>query len=161
MPRRITEKVRPMIAQTALLVCNNPTIIEAVHSVSRAAPALQLQRCADFEEAWPRLAERALGLLIVHLPAAPEESATAQLAERLQASSDSCPIIILADNYRAREAAALVRAGAAEYLGSPFDFAKLADYMRAAVKRSPAPPALVARRPASWGSLGEDPFFYV
>src|SRR5262245_52383967 len=156
------KETAPMVAQTALLVCKNPAIIGAVQSIAGTARHLQLQDCADLDDAWPRLAERSLSLLVVHLPAVSEDStAQRQLLEHLQATGDSCPIVILADNYRAREAAELLRAGAAEYLGSPFDFAKLSDYVEAAANRASAPPTPPAKRSASWGTLGEDPFFHV
>src|SRR5437899_10767004 len=108
-----------MIAQTALLVCKNPAILGAVQSIACTARNLKLHDCDDLDDAWPRLASRSLNLLILHLPAGGEDATTAQLVERLQASGDSCPVVVLADNYRAREAAALLRAGAAEYLGRP------------------------------------------
>jgi DNA-binding NtrC family response regulator len=118
-----------------LLVSRAAAVIEPVRSIRNALGQLHLEVCADLETAVARLRPDNVALVLAHLAATGEETGTTRLLHEVSAARRPCATVVLADAYREQQAAALFRAGAADYLELPADRDKLAHLVDALTRR--------------------------
>src|SRR5438270_6286922 len=124
-----------MCYPTALLVVHNPTIIEAVKGTFAQADPLTPEVCPGPEQACPRVGQGNVVLVLAHLPAGGDEAGVTRLLRAVARTRRPCATVVLADAYHEGLAAALLRAGAADYLAVPDDLAKLAHLADALTRR--------------------------
>jgi DNA-binding NtrC family response regulator len=156
-----------MVPLCAVLVARDVVLIEFVKGITDALGHVQLETCASLAAARPHLCRSDLFLLVIHLPG---DNGTAELIPFLRDGERTarCSTIVVNDNYPKRELDMLRQAGA-ECLRFPYDWVQLTSQVeslardaRADARAEEAPsPSADVKRPASWGALGQDPFFYV
>jgi two-component system response regulator HydG len=127
-----------------LLVSRAAAVIEPVRSIRNALGQLHLEVCADLETAVARLRPDNVALVLAHLAATGEELGTTRLLHEVSAARRPCATVVLADAYREQQAAALFRAGAADYLELPADRDKLAHVVDALTCRYRRAPSVAA-----------------
>jgi two-component system, NtrC family, response regulator HydG len=119
-----------MTDHIALLASSNFSLLESVERLVRETESLRLQTVGTAEDIWGRVSLPEVALVILHVPAEVDDGGVAELARKVAASSRLCRIVVLADVYQSVHAVAFQQAGAADYLGGPFDFAKLEAHLR-------------------------------
>src|SRR5438874_817411 len=117
-PRRTR---REMIAQSVLLVAQNPSVIETVKAITDSVAHLQLHTAATLDDARAHLERPELFLMLFHLPAGSKDNALRHLVESASQEWPRLSTIILGDGNMSSDTQGLLRAGAAEYLESPFE----------------------------------------
>src|SRR4051812_48464434 len=106
---------------TVLLVSEEAGLIRNVEEVIGSIDALAFTLCRTVGEASEEFARNPAAILLVHLPADGDDVEAGQLLALAGAARPPCPTLVLADEYRDRQAVALLRAGAADYLRLPAD----------------------------------------
>jgi DNA-binding NtrC family response regulator len=115
-----------MSIPTVLLVNRNRGIVDAVQGVFDSIDHLRLEICPGGEQARREVARENVVLVMAHLEAVGGDAGITQLLWAIAATRRPCPTLVLSDQYAEHQAAALLRAGAADYLELPADRAKLA-----------------------------------
>jgi two-component system response regulator HydG len=140
-------------------VSRTPAVIEPVRSIRNSIGQLHLEVCPDLDAAVARLRPANVALVLAHLAATGEEPGTTRLLREVSAARRPCATVVLADAYHEQQAAALFRAGAADYLELPADRDKLASVVDALTRRhrqapAPAAPQAPAVPDRDGGTLG-------
>ena len=130
---------------TALLISRTPGVVEAVRGVFDTIDHLRLDVCAAEDAARKEATREDVVLVLAHLHTLGGEAALTQLLWDVAATRRPCPTLVLVDSFYETQAAALLRAGAADYLELPAERAKLAHLADAHTLR--------ARFPARGGVL--------
>jgi DNA-binding NtrC family response regulator len=129
---------------TALLVSRAQPVVDIVHKAHATIAHLHVTVCPGVEQACAEVKRDEVGLVMVHLPSAGDEG-MARVLWAVAATRRACPTVVLADSYQEQQANALLRAGAADYLGLPQDLPKLTHLADALTRRlrprAPAAPA--------------------
>src|SRR5262245_45322103 len=120
-----------MVTPTVLLIARDSALIESVNGLVSSCEELRLETFASVEEVFPPLPRPHVVLLLLHLPA----SETLQ-DDRVLTLTRLCPTVVLSDVPEDHQGTALLRAGVVDYLGGPFDQAKLASHIKSCVGRS-------------------------
>src|SRR4051794_15914998 len=106
---------------TVLLVARHTAIIETVRGALASFDYLNLDICPDIEQACPKLGR--VHAVLVHLPAGADDEGVMRLLRAVAQTRRPCATVVLAELYREDRAAALLRAGAADFLALPADLA--------------------------------------
>jgi len=109
---------------TGLLVASGSFLLPVAVQVCHAAGQLRLEVCADLVEACQRVRQPDVALVLVHLGNAGPDG-VARLLHAVAAARRPCPTLVLDDSYCPDRAAALLRAGAADYLCLPDELPRL------------------------------------
>jgi len=111
-----------MLNATVLFVSSEPSLAGAAEEVSRSIPHLNLDVCAQIENARSLLDGNEVALAVIHLPEGADE---AELHPLLQAACEQgIAAVVLSDRYDNQQAFSLLRAGAADYVALPLATAK-------------------------------------
>jgi DNA-binding NtrC family response regulator len=130
---------------SALLISDDPTLIESVTEVVAPLPNLALHVVPRPIDAFAPLRRGGIALLLVHLPSSADAGLVGPLLHHLATSGHSTPTVVIADTYRTEDVLTLLRQGAADCLGRPLDLHRLSYLtdtltLRARyLDRSPAP----------------------
>jgi DNA-binding NtrC family response regulator len=128
-----------MPESTALLVSCAPAVIEAVRGVSELVPRLRVEVCPRAEPACARARRDDVALVLAHLSPGGDAGVT-RLLWAVAAARRPCATLVLSDSYDERQAHALLRAGAADYLVVPAELPKLTHLLDSLTRRL-RPPA--------------------
>jgi DNA-binding NtrC family response regulator len=123
-------EIGTMIRPTILLIARDSSLIESVNRLVCSLEGLCFETLESVE-VFPQLPCPNIALLLVHLP----DNETLADAAALGLAR-LCPTVVLSDAPQEDQAAAWLRAGVVDYLGSPFDQAKLACHIRSCVRGS-------------------------
>jgi hypothetical protein len=106
---------------------------------------VHLDVCSDWATTIARVQSEAAGLVLAH-PRGPEDDAPLnRLLSAVAAADLPVPVVVLADKFDEQRAAALRRAGAADYLEPPLDLGKLGLSFRRKSRPGPRGPSLWER----------------
>ncbi len=119
----------------ALLICGCPVIVQTVREIVNNIDYLQLEVCDTHEQACREVARKDVVLVLAHLGSLGGDAAVTSLVQAIAATRRACPTLLLAEQYREQHVAALLRAGAADYLELPRDLKKLAQLTMALTLR--------------------------
>jgi len=112
-----------MNESSILLISHCPTLIEHVRGVASTVPHTQVEVCSA-QNAVRRARQADVSLILAHTAAA-EEAATVQIMWSVAQAKRPCPTIVLRANRESRQAAALLRAGAAADVAVPDELQRL------------------------------------
>jgi DNA-binding NtrC family response regulator len=135
-----------MSEPTVLLVSGSAAVVDAVRAVQPVVEPLRFDLCPDPDQALGRLHHADLTLVLLHLTANCDDAAATRLLWAASSTRRPLAVVVISDCYREHQAAALLRAGAADYLGMPVDSRKLAHLIDSLTFRArgpalpPAPP---------------------
>src|SRR5260370_2549756 len=113
---------------TALLSSRDPSLVEELRGHLGMVRKCKVEVCETVTQARTALGQNGTALLLVHVGKSGDEAEVTRLLGDAMPKR-SCPAIILSDTYEEQQAAAFLRAGAADYLGRPLDHGKLACLM--------------------------------
>jgi DNA-binding NtrC family response regulator len=142
----------------ALLVSRCPFVIEQVKGIALGVPRVQIDVCSA-EAAADRAGQPGVGLILAHLEAN-EAAGVARLLCSLAQARRPCPTILLCDRYDKHQVAALLRAGAADYVVVPAESSRLGFLLGALTHRlrgDAGRPAGARRTPAAAAEDGLGP----
>jgi DNA-binding NtrC family response regulator len=146
---------------TLLLICRNTSVIESVKKTSHTIRNLRVEVCPDVNQAHHQIRRDDVTLIAVHTAAAADNEIT-QLLWAVSASKRACATLVLCDYHCETQAAALLRAGAADYVGHTQDSHKLHHLLDVLTLRARlASPQLPAAVESLHKEFVQDPFFYV
>lgn len=130
-----------MMAPSALLITRDSFLTEYVKGITDSIGQIQLETCGSLAEAQLQLSRPNTFLLLFHLPA-DNPAEIMRFLRHASSQASRCRSIVLCDVYRTEEAAALLHAGASDYLRYPYDWGKLAtqveNFARDALSTSPS-----------------------
>lgn len=113
----------------ALLVCDDPSLTEAIENLVASIAQLQLKVVSSVHQASHLLRKSNVVFLLVHLgPTAPTENAL-RLLKAIQQNGRHIPLVAIAERYEAAEGLRIMGQGALDYLGRPLDLTRLACLM--------------------------------
>jgi two-component system response regulator HydG len=131
---------------TALLISNDPSLVEAVRGVIGSVAGLRLETVDSLAAACSQVKRKDVVLLLPHLAAEKDVGEVTRLLQAVSAARSPIATLVLSDHYRAEQALTLLRLGAADYLERPLDLCRLAYLLdvltvRARYQASQAAPA--------------------
>ena len=147
-----------MLDCTALLVSTDPLFIRTAAAGLASVPHLRLEVCREPGEALARLQRDDVALGMVHLAAAGDDAAVCRFVQAAASRKQPCAAVVLGEEYRNQLAVALLRAGAADYVGLPVSADWLSYLMDTLTLRARLG---LPRKPAAadlaWAVSGQDP----
>jgi DNA-binding NtrC family response regulator len=133
-----------MIASTALLICEDPPLIETIHEVVRSIAGLRLCTVAGIEELISPPLRVPDAIILIHLSRESDGTRAARLLRMLTSARQSVPVIVLSDEHRPEQILNLLRLGAADCLSRPLDLHRLSYLIDVLTVRARySPPAAV------------------
>src|SRR6267378_3387214 len=114
-----------MPASTTLLISADPSLIKSVEGVVASVDHLRLEVVSEIDDASDPLSQEGLVLVLAHLTAGQDTDEVASLLQSITAMRLPVATLVLAEEYRAEEALALLRLGAADFLSRPLDLNRL------------------------------------
>jgi two-component system, NtrC family, response regulator HydG len=135
-----------MTSAVTLLISRCPAVIEQVKGLAAGLPHVRVEVCSA-QRAAQRASQSDVGLILAHLDASEEVGITRLLWTVAQAKRP-CATVVLCDRFEEHQAAALLRAGAADYVAVPDELHRLGFLLNVLTRRlrppgegSPAPDA--------------------
>jgi DNA-binding NtrC family response regulator len=144
----------------ALLISADPWLTKAVQSALEPIKHLHLIRCPGLnavDSHWP---PDEVALVLVHLVQERDTAAVARLLRRLAAKGQPTALIVLGEQYQAKQALTLLRIGAADFLNRPLDLHRLAHLADALTIRARLAP-VAAPEPVVQSMGDPDPFLFL
>jgi two-component system response regulator HydG len=114
-----------MLTPSSLLVSSTPGVIESIEKICVSAGNFPLGISPDLSTAVERLSCQNVVLLLAHLPAVGDTADVQQLLQTVTRTRRPCATVVLADARCEEQAAAVLRAGAADYVHLPVEKSKL------------------------------------
>jgi two-component system response regulator HydG len=146
-----------------VLVSHDPALPKVVEGVVRQIHGLAFALVKDHAEACECVVAKGAALILAHLDPTAHVAELTRLLSTIAATGRKVPILVLSDEYHAKQALAMLRLGVAEYLSRPLDLGRLGyliDVLTLSTRRraaEPAPAAQPAQSPVSL--VGEDGSF--
>jgi DNA-binding NtrC family response regulator len=106
----------------ALLASRCPNVIEYVQGVAQEIPHVQVEVCS-VQTACQRANHPDVGMVLTHLGV--DENGITRMLWSLAQEKRACPTVVLCDRAEEHQAAALLRAGAADYVSVPSELSRL------------------------------------
>ncbi|MGO9919238.1 MAG: sigma 54-interacting transcriptional regulator, partial [Isosphaeraceae bacterium] len=149
-----------------VLISQDSTLASVVQEVVARTPGIRLERVQDHDEACDRVASQGAALVLSHLTPAGPVAGLTRLLSTLEARGRGVPVLVLSDEYHAKQALALHRLGVADYLSRPLDLGRLGyliDILTLARRRGAARPESVAPIPQPQMAVipGEESFLFL
>jgi two-component system response regulator HydG len=135
-----------MSTPTVLLVTRTPSVIEAIQGISNTIPHLQLEVCPGDDRACAKVRRPDVALVLAHASVG-ADGEISRLLWAVASARRPCATLVLSETYKEHQAAALLRAGAADYLELPADLPRLAHLLDALTHRLRPAAAPDATRP--------------
>jgi DNA-binding NtrC family response regulator len=114
-----------MLTPCSLLVSSTPTVIESIEKICSSAGNFPLGISSDLSTTVERLNCQNVVLLLAHLPAVGETADVQHLLQTVTRTRRPCATVVLADARCEEQAAAVLRAGAADYVHLPVEQRRL------------------------------------
>ena len=149
-----------------VLISQDSTLASVVQEVVARTPGIRLERVQDHDEACDRVASQGAALVLSHLTPAGPVAGLTRLLSTLEAGGRGIPVLVLSDEYHAKQALALHRLGVADYLSRPLDLGRLGyliDILTLARRRGAARPESVAPIPQPQMAVipGDESFLFL
>jgi len=149
-----------------VLISQDSTLASVVQEVVARTPGIRLERVQDHDEACDRVASQGAALVLSHLTPAEPVAGLTRLLSTLEARDRGIPVLVLSDEYHAKQALALHRLGVADYLSRPLDLGRLGyliDILTLARRRCAARPESVAPIPQPQMAVipGDESFLFL
>jgi DNA-binding NtrC family response regulator len=133
-----------MIESTALLICEDPPLIETIHEVVRSISGLRLRIVAGIEKLISPPLRVTDAIILIHLSRESDGTRAGRLLRMLTSARQSVPVIALSDEHRPEQILNLLRLGAADCLSRPLDLHRLSYLIDVLTVRARySPPAAV------------------
>jgi two-component system response regulator HydG len=126
-----------MTSAVTLLISRCPAVIEQVKAAASGLSHVQIEVCSA-QRAGQRAGQPDVGLILAHLDASEEVGITRLLWSVAQAKRP-CATVVLCDHFEEHQAAALLRAGAADYVAVPDELHRLGFLLNVLTRRLRAP----------------------
>src|SRR5262245_50450480 len=149
-----------MIAQSVVLVAQDPSVIEEIKGVTDSVAHLQLHTVATLAGARAHLESPELFLILVHLPQGADHEPLLTFLESAGQDYPRVSSLVLGEKNANGNNPALLRAGVTEYLEAPFEWGRLTFQVHN-LARCARNADVTASGEASLELLGRDSFFYV
>ncbi len=147
-----------MAGSTALLLTRNSSLVREIHRLGADLPGLRVETCAQPNEVADCLACDDVVLVLLHLTTA-TEPAIAQLLSAAQETDGAAAIVVLADPDVVDQEAAILTAGAADFLPLPLQPSRLLGILQGAAANTCDGQAQL--EPPEQSTASADPFFNV
>ncbi|MBV8127255.1 MAG: sigma-54-dependent Fis family transcriptional regulator [Planctomycetaceae bacterium] len=149
-----------------VLISQDSTLASVVQEVVARTPGIRLERVQDHDEAYDRVANHGAALILSHLTPAGPVAGLTRLLSTLEARGRGVPVLVLSDEYHAKQALALHRLGVTDYLSRPLDLGRLGyliDILTLARRLGAARPESVAPNPQPQLAVipGDESFFFL
>ena len=140
---------------TMLLISQDCSLSDTVQEVLSSIQGLTFDLVKNHEEACERVAEKDVALILSHLNPNSNVAELTRLLGTIKATGHKIPLVVLSEQYHAKQALTLLRLGVAEYLSRPLDLGRLGylidvltlSLRRRLVRPEPARPAIQPQVP--------------
>jgi DNA-binding response OmpR family regulator len=145
-----------MLANSVLLICREPALVEQVRDGIGPRPGGRLDVIGDFDQACVEIEEKNPGLIAIHL----DESTGAQQVCRLlwlsSLKSRHVPVLAVSETYEPREATDMLRMGVSDYVSRADHLDKLGTVI-ATLTQNPRKSAPPNEKPEARRARGQRP----
>jgi two-component system response regulator AtoC len=126
-----------------LLISQDRSLSGTVQEVLSRIQGLKFDLVKNHEEACERVAERDVVLILSHLNPGSNIAGLTRLLGTIKAIGQKIPVVVLSEEYHAKQALTLLRLEVAEYLSRPLDLGRLGyliDVLTLSLRRRPVRP---------------------
>jgi DNA-binding NtrC family response regulator len=115
-----------MPGSVTVLISADPSLIKTIEGLVASVPNNHLEILPACADAWPRVQQDDVALLLVHVPEGGDAADAHDLVRTLTAEHRPVATLVVSDEHHAEQALGLLRAGAADCLSRPLDLGRLA-----------------------------------
>jgi DNA-binding NtrC family response regulator len=157
----------PVKHATVMLMSSDPNLIETIKGIIGSIGHLRLSVVPKVDAACAELDGGEVALIVNHLDDATETAGVTQMLRKIASIRRPIPVLLLGEQYDAKQVLTWLRLGAVDYLSHPWDMVRLAYLVDALTVRARyvgmASPVFPAKpvSPAVMETLGEqEPFLF-